>query len=106
LKLIICDKELYDQCAVTVRQQIWVKNESLFLESVEPVLNSYIHEKERQLEIQLGNSASNIERAVERKENSSSKNKQQIPTINTTNFFTNETAKCRRQKRQIQGQKI
>ncbi|VDN01221.1 unnamed protein product [Thelazia callipaeda] len=45
LKVILADRQLYNSCAVTVRQQIWLKNDSLFLTSITPVIDSYIDEK-------------------------------------------------------------
>uniref|UniRef100_A0A1I8C1P2 Negative elongation factor B n=1 Tax=Meloidogyne hapla TaxID=6305 RepID=A0A1I8C1P2_MELHA len=97
LKLIICDKELYDQCAVSVRQQIWVKNETLFLESIEPILDSYISEERRQHLItgEKGSEALN--------ESSSDQHGQlHSPGINVTScFFAGEVAtKQRRQRKQ------
>uniref|UniRef100_A0A915DIE9 Negative elongation factor B n=1 Tax=Ditylenchus dipsaci TaxID=166011 RepID=A0A915DIE9_9BILA len=76
LKLIVCDKEFYNLCSVTVRQQIWVKNEDLFLEAVNPVIQSYLDEKQTIL--------LSVDRSV-------------------TNFFTCDTTKSRRQWQQIQG---
>ncbi|KAL3101265.1 hypothetical protein niasHT_028021 [Heterodera trifolii] len=78
LKLIICDKEFYDQCSLSVKQQIWIKNESLFSEAIEPVLDAYIYEKERLL----------LSAA--------------IGTDKQSNFFTSESWKGRRQKKHIQ----
>uniref|UniRef100_A0A914EBH3 Negative elongation factor B n=1 Tax=Acrobeloides nanus TaxID=290746 RepID=A0A914EBH3_9BILA len=75
LKLIICDKEFYDSCAVTVRQQIWVKNDGLFLEAINPVIASYITEKDK------------IFLSIEKLQ---------------TNFFTCDTTKSRRQWPQVQ----
>uniref|UniRef100_A0A1I7XKA7 Cofactor of BRCA1 n=1 Tax=Heterorhabditis bacteriophora TaxID=37862 RepID=A0A1I7XKA7_HETBA len=42
LKVIICDVALYNECAVTVRQQIWLKNENLFLEAIRPIIEILI----------------------------------------------------------------
>ncbi|KAH7722430.1 negative elongation factor B [Aphelenchoides avenae] len=70
LKLIICDKEFYQACDVRVKQQIWLKNDALFLEALNPILDSYVKEKERVL----------------------------LTTDRSpTNFFTCETTKSRRQ---------
>lgn len=76
LKLIICDKEFYQACDVRVKQQIWLKNDDLFLEAVHPILDSYVKEKERLL----------------------------LTTDRSpTNFFTCETTKSRRQWVHIKG---
>nr|CAD2206587.1 unnamed protein product [Meloidogyne enterolobii] len=100
LKLIICDKELYDQCSVSVRQQIWVKNETLFLESIEPILDSYISEERRQHLI-FGEKGSDV-----LNESLSEGHGQQLlsPGINvTSSFFAGEVAtKQRRQRKQVQ----
>uniref|UniRef100_A0A183BJB9 Mediator complex subunit 23 n=1 Tax=Globodera pallida TaxID=36090 RepID=A0A183BJB9_GLOPA len=80
LKLIICDKEFYDQCSLPVKQQIWIKNESLFLEAIEPVLDAYILDKERLLlSATIG-----------------------VGSDKQTNFFTCDSWKGRRQKKHIQ----
>ncbi|CAJ0558880.1 unnamed protein product, partial [Mesorhabditis spiculigera] len=75
LKIIVCDEELYGECAVTVRQQIWLKNGDLFTQTVAPVLAQYIVAK-RNLECNIDPS--------------------------TTNFFNAETTKTRRQQPQVQ----
>ncbi|KAI1720565.1 cofactor of BRCA1 (COBRA1) domain-containing protein [Ditylenchus destructor] len=75
LKLIVCDKEFYNECAVTVRQQIWVKNDTLFMEAINPVIDDYLEEKQK------------ILLSVEKKPPS---------------FFTCDTTKSRRQWKQIQ----
>ncbi|KHN85130.1 Negative elongation factor B [Toxocara canis] len=75
LKVIVADKEFYDSCAVSVRQQIWLKNDSLYLEAIHPVVDSYIAAKTKILV------------SVD-----------QTPV----NFFTCETTKARRQWPQIQ----
>ncbi|CAJ0962022.1 unnamed protein product, partial [Mesorhabditis belari] len=75
LKIVLCDAELYSECAVSVRQQIWLKNDKLFEEAVLPVLESYLRAKR------------NVECMIE---------------PSTTNFFTSETTKSRRQQPQVQ----
>uniref|UniRef100_A0A0N5A9J0 Cofactor of BRCA1 n=1 Tax=Syphacia muris TaxID=451379 RepID=A0A0N5A9J0_9BILA len=75
LKIIVADKSFYNCCAVSVRQQIWLKNEALYMEAIEPVINTYIEEKRKIL--------LNIDQSP-------------------TNFFTRETTKARRQWPQIQ----
>uniref|UniRef100_A0A914ZVJ2 Negative elongation factor B n=3 Tax=Parascaris univalens TaxID=6257 RepID=A0A914ZVJ2_PARUN len=76
LKVIVADKEFYDSCAVSVRQQIWLKNDRLYLDAICPIIDSYIAAKTK------------IMMSVD-----------QTPT----NFFTCETTKARRQWSQIQG---
>uniref|UniRef100_A0A915MJX8 Negative elongation factor B n=1 Tax=Meloidogyne javanica TaxID=6303 RepID=A0A915MJX8_MELJA len=92
--------ELYDQCSVSVRQQIWVKNETLFLESIEPILDSYISEERRQHLI-FGEKGSDV-----LNESQSEGHGQQLlsPGINvTSSFFAGEVAtKQRRQRKQVQ----
>uniref|UniRef100_A0A914HI54 Uncharacterized protein n=1 Tax=Globodera rostochiensis TaxID=31243 RepID=A0A914HI54_GLORO len=80
LKLIIFDKEFYDQCSLPVKQQIWIKNKCLFLEAIEPVLDAYILDKERLLlSATIG-----------------------VGSDKQTNFFTCDSWKGRRQKKHIQ----
>lgn len=76
LKVIVADKEFYDSCAVSVRQQIWLKNDRLYLDAICPIIDSYVAAKTK------------IMMSVD-----------QTPT----NFFTCETTKARRQWPQIQG---
>uniref|UniRef100_A0A915NGI0 Negative elongation factor B n=1 Tax=Meloidogyne floridensis TaxID=298350 RepID=A0A915NGI0_9BILA len=86
--------ELYDQCSVSVRQQIWVKNETLFLESIEPILDSYISEERRQHLI-FGEKGSDV-----LNESLSEGHGQQLlsPGINvTSSFFAGEVATKQRQ---------
>lgn len=75
LKVIVADKEFYDSCAVSVRQQIWLKNDRLYLDAICPIIDSYVAAKTK------------IMMSVD-----------QTPT----NFFTCETTKARRQWPQIQ----
>lgn len=70
------DREFYNACAVTVRQQIWLKNDALYVDALIPVLDSYIEEKRK------------VMQAVDQ---------------SATNYFTCETTKSRRQWPQIQG---
>lgn len=74
LKEILKDREFYESCAVTVRQQIWVNNYPLFVEALNPVFKSYIEEKKKVL---------------------------QMVDQSPTNYFTCETTKSRRQWPQI-----
>ncbi|VDK53274.1 unnamed protein product [Anisakis simplex] len=75
LKVIVADKEFYNSCAVSVRQQIWLKNDTLYLEAICPVIDSYI----------------------------AAKNKILLTVDQTSlNFFTLETTKARRQWSQVQ----
>lgn len=75
LKVIVTDREFYNACAVTVRQQIWLKNDALYVDALIPVLDSYIEEKRK------------VMQAVDQ---------------SATNYFTCETTKSRRQWPQIQ----
>ncbi|CAG9541115.1 unnamed protein product [Cercopithifilaria johnstoni] len=74
LKVIVTDREFYDSCAVTVRQQIWLENDSLFMDAILPVIDSYIDEKQKVM---------------------------QIVDQSPTNYFTCETTRSRRQWPQI-----
>ncbi|MCP9266021.1 Target of Myb protein 1 [Dirofilaria immitis] len=74
LKVIVTDREFYDSCAVTVRQQIWLKNDSLYMDAIVPVIDSYIDEKQKVM---------------------------QTVDQSPTNYFTCETTKSRRQWPQI-----
>lgn len=71
MRKIIEDDAFYEECSVNVKQQIWLINDKLFAKAVEPLLNSYVDGKER------------------------------ILTSSTTNYFTCDTAKTRRQWKQI-----
>ncbi|KAF7633264.1 hypothetical protein Mgra_00007365 [Meloidogyne graminicola] len=105
LKLIICDKELYDQCAVSVRQQIWVKNETLFLESIEPIIDSYISEESRQHLIFVEKKSSgDILNELNNEQGGQQQQQLRSPVINFTScFFAGEGAtKQRRQRKQVQ----
>lgn len=70
LKRIADDAELYGECDVAVKQQIWAVNDELFVQAVDPVLDEYVDEKERILTV-VGRTS--------------------------TNFFTCDTTKTRRQ---------
>ncbi|VDK88042.1 unnamed protein product [Litomosoides sigmodontis] len=74
LKVIVTDREFYDSCAITVRQQIWLKNDSLFRDAILPVIDSYIDEKQKVM---------------------------QTMDQSPTNYFTCETTRSRRQWPQI-----
>jgi hypothetical protein len=77
LKVIVADNDFYNACAVSVRQQIWLKNDTLFLSAIVPLLDSYIAKKEKILR--------NVDCGA------------------TAHFFINETTKARRQWSEIQG---
>lgn len=47
LDVIVNDKELYEDCDVEVKQQIWKDNQGLFGEQVSPLFNQYIKQKEK-----------------------------------------------------------
>ncbi|VDK28052.1 unnamed protein product [Gongylonema pulchrum] len=47
LKVIVSDREFYNCCAVTVRQQIWLKNDALYVDALIPILDSYIDAKRK-----------------------------------------------------------
>uniref|UniRef100_A0A914XDQ1 Uncharacterized protein n=1 Tax=Plectus sambesii TaxID=2011161 RepID=A0A914XDQ1_9BILA len=49
LKVILADPEFYKSCSVKVRQQIWLKNDALFVAAVEPLLDAYVNKKEKML---------------------------------------------------------
>nr|CAG4643811.1 EOG090X0363 [Lepidurus arcticus] len=49
LKVLVKDKELYDDCDTVVKRQIWKDNQSLFGDEVSPLLTQYIREKENVL---------------------------------------------------------
>ncbi|CAD5230920.1 unnamed protein product [Bursaphelenchus xylophilus] len=74
LKKIADDKLLYSECDVSVKQQIWVVNEKLFHQAIEPIIDEYVDEKEKILTL-TGRSQ--------------------------TNFFTSDTTKIRRQWKQV-----
>nr|CAG4640717.1 EOG090X0363 [Eulimnadia texana] len=46
LKVLVRDKELYDDCDTVVKRQMWKDNQSLFGDEVSPLLSQYIREKE------------------------------------------------------------
>ncbi|CAG0883204.1 unnamed protein product [Darwinula stevensoni] len=46
LKVLVNDKELYNDCEIEVKRQIWQDNQSLFGDEVSPLLSQYIREKE------------------------------------------------------------
>ncbi|KAI6186867.1 hypothetical protein M3Y98_00179900 [Aphelenchoides besseyi] len=76
LKKIAEDKSLYDEANVTVKQQIWLMKEaSLFVEAVEPLLDSYIEEKDKIL----------------------------TSIHSPTHFFNCDSTKTRRQCKQVKG---
>ncbi|CAD5226123.1 unnamed protein product [Bursaphelenchus okinawaensis] len=74
LKKIAEDKTLYNECDVSVKQQIWTVNENLFQQAIEPIIDEYIDEKEK------------ILTSIVRSQN---------------NFFTSDTTKTRRQWKQV-----
>lgn len=45
LEQLASDPILYDECAIEVKRQIWVKHHPLFGDAVGPLLNQYIEEK-------------------------------------------------------------
>ncbi|ESN96950.1 hypothetical protein HELRODRAFT_193409 [Helobdella robusta] len=49
LQIVVSNKELYDEAAVEVKQQIWEGDQSLFGEEVSPLLRSYVEMKESTL---------------------------------------------------------
>ncbi|KAK4020803.1 LOW QUALITY PROTEIN: negative elongation factor B [Daphnia magna] len=49
LKVLVKDKELYDDCDTVVKRQMWKDNQSLFGDEVSPLLSQYIKEKEQLL---------------------------------------------------------
>jgi len=49
LKILVKDKELYDDCDTVVKRQMWKDNQSLFGDEVSPLLSQYIKEKEHLL---------------------------------------------------------
>ncbi|XP_054712740.1 negative elongation factor B-like [Uloborus diversus] len=49
LETLVGNKQLYDECDVQVKRQIWQDNQSLFGDEVSPLLTQYIKEKEDQL---------------------------------------------------------
>ena len=49
LKILVKDKELYDDCDTVVKRQMWKDNQSLFGDEVSPLLSQYIREKEQLL---------------------------------------------------------
>ncbi|KAF8796796.1 negative elongation factor B-like [Argiope bruennichi] len=46
LKHLVSNKQLYQECDVQVKRQIWQDNQSLFGDEVSPLLTQYIKEKE------------------------------------------------------------
>nr|CAG4635344.1 EOG090X0363 [Artemia franciscana] len=49
LKVLVKDRELYNECDTVVKRQIWKDNQALFGEEVTPVFSQYIKEKEEVL---------------------------------------------------------
>ncbi|PIO52649.1 hypothetical protein TELCIR_26043, partial [Teladorsagia circumcincta] len=76
LDSIMNDRDFYDACPLSVKQQIWLRNLDLFKEAYRPSIDSYLKKKEDLL------------LSAE-------------PTA--TNFFTFETTKARRQWKEIKG---
>ncbi|PIO71198.1 hypothetical protein TELCIR_06910, partial [Teladorsagia circumcincta] len=74
LDSIMNDRDFYDACPLSVKQQIWLRNLDLFKEAYRPSIDSYLKRKEDLL------------LSAE-------------PTA--TNFFTFETTKARRQWKEI-----
>ncbi|VDN28923.1 unnamed protein product [Cylicostephanus goldi] len=68
------DRSFYDACPLTVQQQIWLRNNDLFVEAFSPLIESYLKRKQ---DLLLSVEPSN------------------------TNFFTFETTKARRQWKEI-----
>lgn len=46
LKILVRDRELYNDTDTEVKRQIWKDNQSLFGDEVSPLLSQYISEKE------------------------------------------------------------
>ncbi|EPB73186.1 cofactor of BRCA1 [Ancylostoma ceylanicum] len=74
LDTIMGDRDFYDACPLIVQQQIWLRNNDLFVEAFRPLIESYLKRKE---DLLLSVEPSN------------------------TNFFTFETTKARRQWQEI-----
>ncbi|CAJ0591602.1 unnamed protein product [Cylicocyclus nassatus] len=74
LDTIMKDRNFYDACPLTVQQQIWLRNNDLFVEAFSPLIESYLKRKQ---DLLLSVEPSN------------------------TNFFTFETTKARRQWKEI-----
>ncbi|KIH48986.1 hypothetical protein ANCDUO_20940, partial [Ancylostoma duodenale] len=74
LDIIMGDRDFYDACPLIVQQQIWLRNNDLFVEAFCPLIESYLKKKE---DLLLSVEPSN------------------------TNFFTFETTKARRQWKEI-----
>ncbi|RWS31152.1 negative elongation factor B-like protein [Leptotrombidium deliense] len=49
LKQIVAEKELYQNCDVSVKRQIWQEHQGLFGDEVSPLFSQYIKEKEQSL---------------------------------------------------------
>ncbi|GBN99721.1 Negative elongation factor B, partial [Araneus ventricosus] len=49
LKHLVSNRQLYQECDVQVKRQIWQDNQSLFGDEVSPLLTQYIKEKEELL---------------------------------------------------------
>ncbi|CAG0915038.1 unnamed protein product [Notodromas monacha] len=49
LNVLVSDKELYRDCEIEVKRQMWERNQSLFGDEVSPLLSQYIREKENVL---------------------------------------------------------
>lgn len=49
LKVLVRDRELYNDTDTEVKRQIWKDNQSLFGDEVSPLLSQYISEKENVL---------------------------------------------------------
>ncbi|KAK6754831.1 hypothetical protein RB195_013674 [Necator americanus] len=74
LNTIMGDRDFYDACPLTVQQQIWLRNNDLFVEAFSPLIECYLKRKQ---DLLLSVEPSN------------------------TNFFTFETTKARRQWSEI-----
>lgn len=46
LRVLVRDKELYDDCDIVIKRHLWRDNQSLFGDEVSPFLSQYIKEKE------------------------------------------------------------
>lgn len=46
LKVLVRDKELYEDCDIVIKRHLWRDNQSLFGDEVSPHLSSYIRDKE------------------------------------------------------------
>ncbi|VDO71318.1 unnamed protein product [Heligmosomoides polygyrus] len=86
LDSIMADREFYDACPLPVKQQIWLRKIDLFKEAYRPFIDSYLKVCVRFSSQILSRKKEDLLLSAE-------------PT--TTNFFTFETTKARRQWKEI-----